>query len=112
VLAPYVGFESVKALLEAERPDVSWLGIALSTSSLVVMPYLGLAKQRLADQPRLSLTLAVCAGVAALGPAAAIAAPPPVPPGCTTVLTTPAVGTGAMQGIAGKNAAYDRVCLS
>jgi divalent metal cation (Fe/Co/Zn/Cd) transporter len=50
VLAPYVGFESVRALVEAERPDVSWLGIALSASSLVVMPYLGIAKQRIADQ--------------------------------------------------------------
>ena len=50
VLAPYVGFESVKALLDADKPDVSWLGIALSASSLVVMPYLGIAKQRLADR--------------------------------------------------------------
>ena len=50
VLAPYVGYESVTALTEAERPDVSWLGIALSASSVVVMPYLGVAKQRLADQ--------------------------------------------------------------
>jgi divalent metal cation (Fe/Co/Zn/Cd) transporter len=50
ILAPYVGFESVKALIEGERPDVSWLGIALSASSLVVMPYLGIAKQRLADR--------------------------------------------------------------
>jgi divalent metal cation (Fe/Co/Zn/Cd) transporter len=50
ILAPYVGFESVKALLEGARPDVSWLGIALSASSLVAMPYLGLAKQRIADQ--------------------------------------------------------------
>lgn len=50
VLAPYVGFESIKALAETERPDVSWLGIALSASSLVVMPCLGVAKQRLADR--------------------------------------------------------------
>ena len=50
ILAPYVGFESVQALIEAERPDVSWLGIGLSASSVVVMPYLGIAKQRLADQ--------------------------------------------------------------
>jgi divalent metal cation (Fe/Co/Zn/Cd) transporter len=50
VLAPYVGFESVRALVGADRPDVSWLGIALSASSLVVMPYLGIAKQRIADQ--------------------------------------------------------------
>jgi divalent metal cation (Fe/Co/Zn/Cd) transporter len=50
ILAPYVGFESVQALLQDQRPDVSWLGIALSASSLVVMPYLGIAKQRIADQ--------------------------------------------------------------
>jgi divalent metal cation (Fe/Co/Zn/Cd) transporter len=50
VLAPYVGFESVDALVAGEHADVSWLGIALSATSLVVMPYLGLAKQRLADQ--------------------------------------------------------------
>lgn len=50
ILAPYVGFESVSALVEGERPDVSRLGIALSASSLVVMPYLGIAKQRIADQ--------------------------------------------------------------
>jgi divalent metal cation (Fe/Co/Zn/Cd) transporter len=50
VLAPYVGFESVQALLAGDRPDVSWLGIALSASSVVVMPYLGVAKQRIADR--------------------------------------------------------------
>ena len=50
ILAPYVGFESVEALVEGQRPDVSWLGIALSAASLVVMPYLGIAKQRIADQ--------------------------------------------------------------
>jgi divalent metal cation (Fe/Co/Zn/Cd) transporter len=50
VLAPYVGFESVKALFAGEHPDVSVLGIALSASSVVIMPYLGIAKQRLADR--------------------------------------------------------------
>ena len=50
VLAPYVGYEAVTALVEAERPDASWLGIALSASSLVLMPYLGVAKQRIADR--------------------------------------------------------------
>ena len=50
ILAPYVGFESVRGLVEGHRPDVSWLGIVLSASSLVVMPYLGIAKQRLADR--------------------------------------------------------------
>ena len=50
VLAPYVGFESIQALVGGARPDVSWLGIALSASSVVVMPYLGIAKQRIAEQ--------------------------------------------------------------
>ena len=50
VLAPYVAFESVQAIVTGERADVSWLGIALSASSVVVMPALGIAKQRIADQ--------------------------------------------------------------
>jgi divalent metal cation (Fe/Co/Zn/Cd) transporter len=47
LLAPYVGFESIKALLTGERPDVSHLGMALAASSIVVMPLLGIAKQRI-----------------------------------------------------------------
>ena len=50
VLAPYVGYESVRALVTGERPDASALGIAVAASSLVVMPYLGVAKQRLAER--------------------------------------------------------------
>ncbi|MBJ7455483.1 MAG: cation transporter [Thermoleophilia bacterium] len=50
VLAPYVGVESVRALATGARPDASALGIALAASSLVVMPYLGIAKQRLAER--------------------------------------------------------------
>ena len=49
-LAPYVGFESVTALVTGERPAVSWLGIALAASSLIAMPYLGIAKERLAHR--------------------------------------------------------------
>jgi len=41
------GFAS--AIIVWRFTDVSWLGIALSASSLVVMPYLGVAKQRIAD---------------------------------------------------------------
>jgi len=48
LLAPYVGYESVGALLAGERPDASWLGIALATGSLIAMPILAVAKQRLA----------------------------------------------------------------
>lgn len=50
VLAPYVAYESVRALIDGDHADTSWLGIALGISSVLVMPYLGRAKQRLADQ--------------------------------------------------------------
>jgi divalent metal cation (Fe/Co/Zn/Cd) transporter len=50
VLAPYVGFEAVKSLLGGEHPDVSWVGIGLAIGSVIFMPMLGIAKQRLADQ--------------------------------------------------------------
>ena len=50
LLAPYVGFESIRALLAGEHADASWLGIALCASSVVVMPYLGIAKQRIANR--------------------------------------------------------------
>jgi divalent metal cation (Fe/Co/Zn/Cd) transporter len=50
ILAPYVGLEAVKSLLGGHHPDVSWLGIGLSVGSVVFMPMLGIAKQRLADQ--------------------------------------------------------------
>ena len=50
LLAPYVGVESVRALIGGERPDETWVGIALATSSVVLMPMLGVAKQRIADE--------------------------------------------------------------
>ena len=50
LLAPYVGIESVRALIGGERPDESLVGIALAASSVVLMPLLGIAKQRIADQ--------------------------------------------------------------
>ena len=50
LLAPYVGVESVRALVSGERPDETLVGIALAASSVVLMPLLGIAKQRIADQ--------------------------------------------------------------
>jgi divalent metal cation (Fe/Co/Zn/Cd) transporter len=50
LLAPYVAFESVKNLFSGEHADVSWVGIGLAVGSLIFMPMLGIAKQRLADQ--------------------------------------------------------------
>jgi divalent metal cation (Fe/Co/Zn/Cd) transporter len=50
LLAPYVGVESVRVLIDGEHPGVSVLGIALAVGSIVCMPMLGIAKERLADQ--------------------------------------------------------------
>jgi divalent metal cation (Fe/Co/Zn/Cd) transporter len=50
VLAPYVAVESVRALAGGEHADVSVLGMALAVFSLVTMPLLGIAKQRIADE--------------------------------------------------------------
>ena len=50
VLAPYVGVEAVRSLLGGDRPEVSWIGIGLSIGSVIVMPVLGIAKQRIADR--------------------------------------------------------------
>ena len=50
VLAPYVAVESMRHLLGGERAEVSWVGIALALGSVVFMPMLGVAKQRIAEQ--------------------------------------------------------------
>jgi divalent metal cation (Fe/Co/Zn/Cd) transporter len=50
LLAPYVALESIRALAGGERPDASWVGIGLAVGSVILMPILGIAKQRLADQ--------------------------------------------------------------
>jgi len=49
LLAPYVTVEALHNLATGERPETSWLGMALVTTSLVGMPLLGVAKRRLAD---------------------------------------------------------------
>jgi divalent metal cation (Fe/Co/Zn/Cd) transporter len=48
LLAPYVTFEAVQQLVNAEHPEVSVLGMVLTATSLVGMPILGIAKQRVA----------------------------------------------------------------
>jgi divalent metal cation (Fe/Co/Zn/Cd) transporter len=50
LLAPYVSFEAIQALVAGERPDASWVGIGLATTSLAVMPLLGRAKQRIGQR--------------------------------------------------------------
>lgn len=48
LLAPYVAFEAVQALLNSEHAEVSALGMVLTATSLIGMPLLGVAKQRVA----------------------------------------------------------------
>lgn len=50
LLAPYVSFEAIEKLAGGEQPRTSWLGVALTASSLAGMPMLGIAKRRLAER--------------------------------------------------------------
>jgi divalent metal cation (Fe/Co/Zn/Cd) transporter len=50
VLAPYVAVESVRALVGGDHAEASLAGILLALGSVVFMPMLGVAKQRLAEQ--------------------------------------------------------------
>jgi divalent metal cation (Fe/Co/Zn/Cd) transporter len=47
LLAPYIAYDAVTALIARDHARTSWLGIGLSIASLVVMPALGVAKRRL-----------------------------------------------------------------
>lgn len=47
LLAPYVAVESVRDLVARHEPGTTVLGIALTATSLVLMPLLGVAKHRL-----------------------------------------------------------------
>ena len=60
---------------------------------------------------RLIALLAVCAALSVIAPLAALAAGPPnPPPGCGTVVTTPAATTGSAQGQENKQATFNRLC--
>jgi divalent metal cation (Fe/Co/Zn/Cd) transporter len=47
MLAPYVAVQSIRDLVEQHRPEASLLGIGLTVTSVILMPALGIAKQRL-----------------------------------------------------------------
>ncbi len=49
ILAPYVAYEALQHLAGGARPETSILGMVLTATSLVGMPFLGIAKQRLAE---------------------------------------------------------------
>lgn len=46
-LAPYIAYEAISKLATAEHPSTTWLGIGLSITSLIIMPFLGTAKKHL-----------------------------------------------------------------
>jgi divalent metal cation (Fe/Co/Zn/Cd) transporter len=50
LLAPYVAVESIRALLAGHHSEHTLAGILLAIGSIIVMPLLGIAKQRIADQ--------------------------------------------------------------
>ena len=50
LLAPYVAQDALRTLIAGDHPSISWVGIGLSISSLVLMPLLGRAKQRIGSQ--------------------------------------------------------------
>ena len=50
LLAPYIAIEAIHNLATAEKPATSWVGIVLTTGSLVLMPLLGRAKLRLGER--------------------------------------------------------------
>jgi divalent metal cation (Fe/Co/Zn/Cd) transporter len=50
LLAPYIAVEAIRALAGGWHPAPSKLGIAVTASSVVLMPALGLAKRRLGRQ--------------------------------------------------------------
>ena len=56
ILAPYVGVEAIRGLLNGDRPEESIVGIALAASSVVVMPLLGRAKRRIGSRMGSSAT--------------------------------------------------------
>jgi divalent metal cation (Fe/Co/Zn/Cd) transporter len=47
LLAPYIAQAAIRALVNGEHPATSWVGIGLSIGSILVMPVLGRAKQRI-----------------------------------------------------------------
>ena len=47
LLAPYIAIEAIRDLAAHHPASATLLGIALTASSLVIMPVLGIAKRRL-----------------------------------------------------------------
>jgi divalent metal cation (Fe/Co/Zn/Cd) transporter len=50
LLAPYVAAEAIETLIDGAAAETSWLGIGLTAGTLVLCPWLGLTKQRIAER--------------------------------------------------------------
>ncbi len=50
LLAPYIAQDAIRTLISGEHPSSSWVGIGLAVSSMVIMPMLGRAKQRIGQR--------------------------------------------------------------
>ena len=50
LLAPYVAAEAIETLIEGAAAETSWLGIGLTAGTLLICPWLGRAKQRIAEK--------------------------------------------------------------
>jgi divalent metal cation (Fe/Co/Zn/Cd) transporter len=50
VLAPYIAQDAIRALIAGHHSSISWVGIGLSVGSIIAMPLLGRAKQRVAER--------------------------------------------------------------
>jgi divalent metal cation (Fe/Co/Zn/Cd) transporter len=56
LLAPYIAGAALHQLVVAERPEGSWVGLALASVGIVLMPIFGRAKRRLGAQARSAAT--------------------------------------------------------
>ena len=52
LLAPYVAVVAIETLIEGAAAETSWLGIGLTAGTLLICPWLGRAKQRVAEKLR------------------------------------------------------------
>jgi divalent metal cation (Fe/Co/Zn/Cd) transporter len=50
LLAPYVAAEAIETLIESAAAETSWLGIVLTSGTLVLCPWLGRANQRIGEK--------------------------------------------------------------
>jgi divalent metal cation (Fe/Co/Zn/Cd) transporter len=50
LLGAYVAQDAIRALIVGHHPRTSWVGIGVAVCSIIVMPLLGMAKQRVGDR--------------------------------------------------------------